>query len=132
MRVRIGLFCIILSAVQAFGSTTVTPTTTLAAEAANNTSAAPSFQAQSNGNIAPGNVSKVPIGSLLYGGSTTAIYAHFMPWFGVSYHMNVGYDSSDPAQVNAQVNDMISRGISGVSSIGMVPAVRTTTPPHWR
>jgi hypothetical protein len=114
VRVRIGLVCIFLSAVQAFSATNITPTTTLAAESGNNTSAAPTFQAQSNGNATPGNVSKVPTSTLLYNGSTTAIYAHFMPWFGVSYHMNVGYSSADPAQVKKQVDDMISRGIAGV------------------
>ena len=114
MRLRIGLFCVFFSVLQASGSNPVTPTTTLAAETGNNTSAAPSFQAQSNGNAAPGNVSKVATSSLLYNGSTTAMYAHFMPWFGVSYHMDVGYNSDDPVQVNKQVTDMISRGISGV------------------
>jgi len=114
VRLRIGLVCLFLSAVQALSATDSTPTTTLAAESGNNTSAAPTFQAQSNGNAAPGNVSKVPTSTLLYSGSTTAIYAHFMPWFGVSYHMNVGYNSADPAQVKKQVDDMISRGIAGV------------------
>ncbi|HEU5235060.1 MAG TPA: PKD domain-containing protein [Terriglobales bacterium] len=114
MRLRIGLVCIFLSAVQAFSATNITPTTTLAAESGNNTSAAPSFQAQSNGNATPGNVSKVATSTLLYSGSTTAVYAHFMPWFGVSYHMNVGYNSADPTQVKKQVDDMISRGIAGV------------------
>ena len=114
VRLRIGLICLFLSAVQAFSATNITPTTTLAAETGNNTSAAPTFQAQSNGNATPGNVSKVPTSTLLYNGSTTAIYAHFMPWFGVSYHMNVGYNSADPAQVKKQVDDMISRGIAGV------------------
>lgn len=114
MRLGIGLFCVVLSAIQALASNPITPTTTLAAETGNNTSAAASFQEQSNGNAAPGNVSKVATNSLLYGGSSTAVYAHFMPWFGVSYHMDVGYNSADPAQVEAQVTDMISRGISGV------------------
>jgi len=114
LRVRIGFVCILLSAIQVFAATTITPTTTLAAETGNNTSAAPNFQAQTNGNIAPGNVSKVPTNSLLYSGSTTTVFAHFMPWFGVSYHMNVGYNSADPAQVQAQVTDMLSRGIAGV------------------
>ncbi|HET9741367.1 MAG TPA: Ig-like domain-containing protein [Terriglobales bacterium] len=97
-----------------FAGNTVKPNTTLAIETESNTSAASTFTAQINGNITPGNVSKVPVSSLLYSGSTTKIYAHFMPWFGVSYHMNVGYDSADPAQVNKQVTDMISRGIGGV------------------
>lgn len=106
MRLRIGLVCIVLSAIQAFSSTTITPTTTLAAETGNKTSAASSFQAQSNGNAAPGNVSKVATTSLLYNGSSTTVYAHFMPWFGVSYHMNVGYNSADHVQVKAQVTDI--------------------------
>ena len=114
MRSRIGLVLLVLTALGAFASTSIVPTTTLTAETANNTSGANGFQTLSNGDIAPGNVSKVATSSLLYGGSTTTIYAHFMPWFGVSYHMNVGYNSADPAQVKAQVTDMISRGIAGV------------------
>jgi len=114
VRFRMGLVCIVFSALQIFASTPLTPTTTLSAEAGNNTSAAPTFVAQSNGNATPGNVSKVATGTLLYGGSNTSIYAHFMPWFGVSYHMNVGYNSADPTQVKKQVDDMISRGIAGV------------------
>ena len=90
-----------------------TPTTTLTAETANNTSAADSFTALSNGDAAAGNVSKLPLTSLLYPGATTAIYAHFQPWYGQSNHLNVGYDSDDAGQVTSQVTDMISRGISG-------------------
>ena len=121
MRLRIGLFCVAFSVLQAFATNPITPTTTLSAETGNNTSAASTFQAQSNGNAAPGNVSKVATSSLLYNGSTTAMYAHFMPWFGVSYHMDIGYNSDDPAQVKAQVTDMISRGISGVIIDWYVP-----------
>ena len=90
-----------------------TPTTTLAAETGNNTSAADSFVAQTNGNGNAGNVSKVAIRSLLYTGSTTKVFAHLVAWFGGSGHMNVGYRSDDPAQVHRQVEDMISRGIQG-------------------
>jgi len=96
-----------------FAGTTITPTTTLAIETGNNTSAAPSFTAQSNGNAGASNISKVPIRSLLYAGSATKIYAHLMPWFGGGNHMNVGYSSADPAQVKRQVDDMLSRGIQG-------------------
>ena len=95
-------------------SFTVTPTTTLSAETANNTSAPSSFAALSNGDIAPGNVSKLPTANLLYSGATTAVYAQFQPWFGQSSHINVGYSSDDPTQVRNQVTDMLSRGISGV------------------
>lgn len=91
----------------------LTPTTTLAAETANNTSAAPGFSTQGNGNIAPRNVSKEPPQPLLYAGSNTLVLAAWQPWFGGSNHMNVGYRSDDPAQVHRQVVDMISRGING-------------------
>lgn len=89
-------------------------TTTLAAETGNNTSAADSFVTQTNGNMGAGNVSKLPIRTLLYPGATAKIYAHFMPWFGFSNHMNVGYTSDDALQVQKQVNDMVSRGLDGV------------------
>jgi hypothetical protein len=92
----------------------VVPTTTLAAQTANNTSAASSFPNQSNGNSAPGNASKVDVHALLYPGATTKVYAHLLLWFGGSNHMNIGYNSMDPAQVHRQITDMISRGIDGV------------------
>jgi hypothetical protein len=86
----------------------------LAAQTGNNTSTASSFSAQSNGNAAGGNVSKVDIHSLLYPGATTKVYAHLMMWFGGTNHMNVGYSSVDSQQVHRQITDMISRGIDGV------------------
>ena len=102
------------------GSHTSTPTgpipsatTTLQAETGNNTSTANSFAAQTNGNARAGNVSKLPIGSLLYSGATTKIYVTWLSWFGQPNHMNVGYVSDSAAQVHAQVEDMISRGIAG-------------------
>lgn len=94
--------------------TSVVPTTTLAAQTANNTSAPNSFASQSNGNVTPGNVSKVDVHSLLYAGAKTKIYAHLLLWFGGSNHMNVGYSSTDANQVHKQITDMISRGIDGV------------------
>ena len=96
-----------------FAGTQFKATTTLSAETANNTSAADTFTAQTNGNASAGNVSKVPLRSLLYGGSTAKVYVHFMPWFGGTDHMNVGYISDDVAQVQKQVNDMVSRGVDG-------------------
>jgi hypothetical protein len=96
------------------GSTYVVPTTTLAAQTSNNTSAANSFITQTNGNLGASNISKVDVHSLLYTGTTTKVYAHLMLWFGESNHMNVGYSSTNPTQVQNQINDMISRGIDGV------------------
>jgi len=92
----------------------VVPTTTLAAQTANNTSAANSFVTQTNGNSGAGNISKVEVHSLLYSGATTKVYAHLLLWFGQSNHMNVGYTSTDSAQIHNQIADMISRGIDGV------------------
>ena len=112
--------CFTVIVVACGGPHTSTPTgpipsasTTLQAETGNNTSTANSFAGQTNGNAAPGNVSKLPIGSLLYGGSTTKIYATWLGWFGQPNHMSVGYISDTQAQVHAQVQDMISRGIAG-------------------
>lgn len=97
-----------------FASTNVSPTTTLTAETGNNTSTSNGFGGTRNGNPAPSNVSKVDTRTLLYAGSSTKIYAHYMPWFGQSFHVNVGYSGDDPNQANNTVNDMVSRGIQGV------------------
>ncbi len=101
------------SSLVASAGTTFKATTTLATETSNNTSAADTFSTQSNGNIGATNISKAPVRSLLYPGSTAKIYAHLVPWFGFGDHMNVGYTSSDTLQVQKQVNDMLSRGIDG-------------------
>jgi hypothetical protein len=99
--------------------------TTVAAETANNTSAANTFVSQKNGNLGASNVSKLDIHTLLYPGAVTDIYAELQPWFGDKRHMQVGYISWDPAQVDRQLNDMISRGISGVVIDWYGPADRT-------
>jgi hypothetical protein len=91
----------------------LTPST-VASQIANNTSAANSFLSQANGNLGSNNVSKGNIHSLLYPGATTKVLAQLLVWFGQSNHMNVGYSSTDPAQVQRQIADMISRGIDGV------------------
>jgi hypothetical protein len=116
MRLRNIVSAVLLLAVPVVCSaaTYVKPTTTLAAQTSNNTSAANSFAKQSNGNQGAGTVSKSDTHSLLYSGNTTKVYAHLMVWFGGSNHMNVGYSSTDPAQVTRQITDMISRGINGV------------------
>ena len=90
-----------------------TPTTTLQAETGNNTSAANSFTRQTNGNAGSGNVSKLPLRSLLPAGSNTKMYVTWLGWFGRQDHMGVGYNSDDAGQVHLQVEDMISRGVDG-------------------
>lgn len=111
-RIWVLLFIIFLS-LPALAGTTFTASTTLTAETANNTSTAASFIAQTNGNIGPSNISKVPTRTLLYPGATARIYAHLVPWFGFGDHMNVGYISSDTLQIQKQVTDMVSRGLDG-------------------
>ncbi|MCU1286160.1 MAG: hypothetical protein JWO13_2510 [Acidobacteriales bacterium] len=91
----------------------ITPTTTLAAETGNNTSASDTVGTLTQGYAASGNMSKLPIRSLTYPGANTKIYAALMGWFGKSSHISVGYKSSDANQVKKQVEDMQSRGIEG-------------------
>ncbi len=115
---RQGIFvvavCLIFPAISRAGNLFIQPTTTLQAQTSNNTSAADSFQSQTNGNLGATNISKVDLHTLLYPGTTTKIYAHFMPWFGDPRHMAVGYNSQDPAQIHRQITDMIGRGIDGM------------------
>lgn len=87
--------------------------TTLQGETGNNTSAANSFPGQKNGDAPAGNVSKLPISKLLYNGATTKVYGHLLGWFGKPNHISVGYQSNTAAQVHAQVQDMMSRGMAG-------------------
>jgi hypothetical protein len=103
-----------VSAVSSADPSYVVPTTTLAAQTSNNTSAAKGFASQSNGNRGAGNVSKVDVHTLLYSGATTKVYAHMLLWFGESNHMNVGYSSTNSTQIKNQIADMVSRGIDGV------------------
>src|SRR5712691_7036241 len=94
-----GLLCLGLPACFA-GTLVIHSRTTLITETSNNTSAANSFQAQSNGDIGASNISKLDLHTLLYPGATTKIYAHLMLWFGGPSPMNVGYKSNDAAQVH--------------------------------
>jgi hypothetical protein len=102
------------SSLSSASSAYVVPTTNLSAQTSNNSSAANSFSSQSNGNRGAANVSKVDVHSLLYSGATTKVYAHLLLWFGGSNHINIGYSSTDAAQVKRQIDDMVSRGIDGV------------------
>jgi PKD repeat protein len=110
--IRVVLSAVLLSS-PAMAGTPFNATTTVTAETSNNTSTASGFAAQTNGNVGPSNISKVPTRGLLYPGATARIYAHFVVWFGFGDHMNVGYVSSDTLQIQKQVNDMISRGLDG-------------------
>ncbi len=87
--------------------------TTYAALTASNTSAGAGANAQSGATTPSVNVSKVLMTSVLPANSSTKVYARLMGWFGTSTHQDVGYSSTDPTQVQKQVADMLSRGISG-------------------
>src|SRR5262245_2378942 len=78
-------------------------------------------------NLAPGNVSKVNIHSMLYSGNTTLVFTYFEPWFCMNAgstatgtgslctsHIQVGYDSNDAATVHGQMDDIKSRGFDGL------------------
>ena len=114
LRLIFAVIAVLVLATVSFAGTTVIPTTTLNAELGNNTSGSDYFTAKSNGNLGAGNVSDVSVKSLLYSGATTKVFAHLMPWFGGSNHMDVGYASNDPVQVREQVAAMRARGIDGV------------------
>lgn len=115
MRILLTTFVVVVAlAASSAAQFTVNPTTTLAKETGNNTSAANSFGGQKNGNLPAGNVSKENVHQLLYAGHSTKIFVNHLPWFGSPSHVNVGYDSADPAQARRQVDDMVSRGFDGV------------------
>ncbi len=78
-------------------------------------------------NPAPGNINTSSLGALLYSGNTTKIFAYFQPWFCMNPgstatgagtlcngHRQVGYNSNDASTVAGQMQDMITRGFSGV------------------
>lgn len=112
--IYLGLLLMAIVSAICLAQTTIHPTVTLQQLTANNTSASGNFSGLPNGVAAPGNVSKLSLQSLLYPGATTKVYAHFLGWFGNKSHINVGYNSSDAAQVQRQFADMAGRGISGV------------------
>jgi len=97
------------------------PTTTVAALTANNTSASSSW----TGNVTikgtlvdgywdepPGNVSKIPVSELLPGYSVP-IWVETQNWWGNPSHIDNGENSTSSAQIAAQVADHISRGFAG-------------------
>ena len=110
---KIWLFSLCVAASLASAQTTLQPTTTLTVETSNNTSAPDNTSVVTKGHAASGNISKLPMRSLLYPGANTKVYAAVMGWFGKSSHLNIGYNSQNPAQATKQVQDMKSRGIDG-------------------
>jgi hypothetical protein len=95
--------------------------TTLAAETANNTSADNSWRGGMNSVPKGGNVSPLPLSSLLPPGTQTRFIAHVVPFFTSSCtgnpkncHISVGYDQNDSAVVARQMADMRRRGFSVV------------------
>jgi Bacterial Ig domain len=89
----------------------LTPTTTVSQETQNNTSASGTYSDASVGTTI-GNVSKLPLGQLLPG-FHGKMYASVVLFWGSSNHINVGYNATDPAQVDRQIQDILSRGMNG-------------------
>lgn len=89
----------------------LTPTTTVAQQTQNNTSASGTYSNPSVGTTI-GNVSKLPVGQLLPG-FHGKVYASVVLFWGSSKHINVGYSAADPAQVDRQIQDILSRGMNG-------------------
>ena len=104
---------IFLLAVGSYAQLTINPTTTIAGETENNTSAADSFTTSSNGNLGANNISKIVLRTLLYPNATTNIFVHWIPWHGETGYLNVGYDSADPTEIKRQADDWTSRGVRG-------------------
>ena len=99
--------------------------TTLNRLTGNNTSASSSFAALSNGDIAAGNVSKVPLKKMLPANFNGKVLAHWMPWWKCSESpcdgvhdkrdvLRVHYSTEDPGQLDKILQDMISRGYDGI------------------
>src|SRR6185369_4158002 len=100
--------------VAALSSAQVDSQIDLRAKTSNNTSASTSFRGMYNGNAQLGQVSKLPIRSLLYPGATTKIYVRVVSFFDTNKkHIDVGYLSDNRDQIRRQIEDMISRGIDG-------------------
>lgn len=113
--------------------------TTLSAITANNTAACSSAggncQAAFTGmsdpasgtyNAPPANVSQLDLHRYEFSGAVTATFVHFMPWFCMqpgstttgsgtlcNSHVQVGYNSNDPATVKSQMTDIAARGFQG-------------------
>ena len=104
----------------------ILPTTTLAAETGNNTSAADSFpgceittvtngQCVDNGDLRASNISKVSLRTLLSPSQQGAkLYTTYIPYWVHGSHPNIGYNSQDPNQVAKEITDLASRGLDGV------------------
>jgi hypothetical protein len=95
--------------------------TSLAAETANNTSADNSWRGSFNSVPKGGNISPLPLSSLLPPGAQTRFIAHVVPFFTSACtgnprdcHVNLGYDQNDSAVVARQIADMRRRGFSVV------------------
>ncbi len=121
----VGAVLCLASALPSKAQLVITPTTTLTAQTANNTSAPDTFAITQNGNAAPGNVSKISVKTLAYPGFAGKVIVHMMGWWSPSKsgHLKMsdgvtpatGYTSDDPAQVQKQLDDMKARGFDGMS-----------------
>jgi hypothetical protein len=121
----VSLSLLFLLVLTANASRALEGTTTLSQLTSNNTSASSSFAALSNGDIAPGNVSKVSLKKMLPSNFNGKVLAHWMPWWNCSQSpcdgvhdkrdvLRVHYSTEDPQQLDKIIEDMISRGYDGI------------------
>jgi hypothetical protein len=104
----------LLLTLASYGQDSVGQVTTYSALTSRNTSAALAPNVQTVTGAPSENVSKIPITSLLPSASSTRVLVHLDVWFGSATHENVGYSSTNANQVQQQVADILSRGVSGV------------------
>ena len=108
-----SIFTLAVNIAAAGTTVSITPTTTLQTETANNTSAPDAISTYTKGIAASGNISKMPYRETMYANANTKVYTTLLGWFGKSSHISVGYNSQDPVVVGKQITDMLSRGIDG-------------------
>jgi hypothetical protein len=95
------------------GNVVVTPTTTLATESNNNTSAPNSISGSTNGIAVSGNISKVPFRNAMYPGATTKVFTTLLGWFGETGHISVASHSPPPSAVGPQIDHIHSSDLAG-------------------
>lgn len=64
--------------------------------------------------ITPGRVSNVNVHTLIPSRPDLRWFAHIVPWFGQSNHINIGINSNTDAYISAMLADMMRRGFDGL------------------
>jgi len=64
---------------------------------------------------------------LARGDQKPKVIAAFQPWFGDTNHIQVGYNSNDPAVIHKQIEEAKSLGVTLLPSTGMARATLSLT-----